>query len=191
MPWKWALGCQRLLSCLRVFPKDISTTGTKRRAWSWQVCQLTVTSDFRSWGSVSCDFPWLCGICIHPTWWNHTSAFIVVIVFSGIRRLTGTIAKRKTFNRGEGSLSFLWQRRGCGSCVNIWLSVEQFLSSPVHPIHADSPGLWAPYALSVCCSVHTSRILFTCFIFHFMNKSITRLTLYHTGLVLFIPFEFD
>ena len=78
MPWKWALGCQRLLSCLRVFPKDISTTGTKRRAWSWQVCQLTVTSDFRSWGSVSCDFPWLCGICIHPTWWNHTSAFIVV-----------------------------------------------------------------------------------------------------------------
>lgn len=63
------------------------------------------------------------------------------LVFLGIRRLTGTIAKRKTFNRGEGSLSFLRQHHGCGSCVNIWLSVEQFLPSPVHPINADSPGL--------------------------------------------------
>jgi hypothetical protein len=46
-------------------------------------------------------------------------------------------------------------------------------------------------ALSVCSWIHASCILFTCFIFHFMNKSITRLILYHTGLILFIPFEFD
>ena len=50
MPRKWAFECHRLVSCLHVFPKDISTTWNKRRAWSWQVCQLTVTSDFRSWG---------------------------------------------------------------------------------------------------------------------------------------------
>lgn len=46
-------------------------------------------------------------------------------------------------------------------------------------------------ALSVCSWIRASRVLFTCFIFHFMNKSITRLTLYRTGLALFIPFEFD
>ena len=112
------------------------------------------------------------------------------LVFLGIHRLTGTIAKRKTFNRGERNLSFLRQCRGCGSCVNIWLSIEQFLSSTVHSTQADSPSLWAPYC-SKCFWVRALCILFTCFIFHFMNKSITRLTLYHTGLVLFIPFEFD
>lgn len=41
-------------------------------------------------------------------------------------------------------------------------------------------------AVSVCSWIHALRVLFTCFIFHFMNKSITRLILYRTGLVLFI-----
>lgn len=34
-------------------------------------------------GVVLCDFLWLCGICIHPTQWNHTSAFIVVTCVFG------------------------------------------------------------------------------------------------------------
>lgn len=60
-----------------------------------------------------------------------------------------------------------------------------------------SPSMQTAYAseLIIALSVHSricaSHIFFICFVFHFMNKSITRLILYCTGLVLFIPFEFD
>lgn len=66
-----------------------------------------------------------------------------------------------------------------GSCLSC-------TSPSMHIVCAPQPII----ALSVCSLIHVSHVLFTCFIFHFMSKLIARLTPYHSGLVLFIPFKF-
>lgn len=88
----------------------------------------------------------------------------------------GLHCQKKTFNRGERSPPSSGGAVGCGSCVNIWLSIEQFLSSTEHSTHVDSPSLWAPYC-SKCFWVRASCILFTCLFFILWTKSITGTTL--------------
>lgn len=129
-------------------------------------------------------------MCLRPTWWNRTLAFIVVVsLLLAMSWFTGAIAKRKTLKRGKGRL--FRQFCGCWSCAHIWLSLEQTLTLYHTPYYADSLCFWAHY-----CSVFALGSMLHAFYLHalffmLMNKSITRLILYRTGFVLFILFEFD